>query len=334
MKKVWTYKRKNVNGWWVGWYESGNRKAKALPSKELAEHYKHIKYTQLNSDVFTGIVVADWQQMVDEYREAKKVHGVTEGTLYEIALSLRNFERLVGKCSSKQITQGIVDKFILQRGNEVKRPTLNKDIRNLRTFVNWCRKKRYVNSEIEIRELKEDERPVKSLNDAQVKKLMSVAEPYRSIKMRILLALGTGLRRGDIESLKVSDIDFANNYITTASKKTRKSMEARPVPAVVMAELKKCLNGSNSRQAKLFNDNFSHKRWKKICEDAGLADLKFHDLRKTFGSVLAQNGVSTAVTQRLLEHSSPTLTNKIYTNVDPVLRQSVNQLPIEQWLQK
>jgi hypothetical protein len=50
--------------------------------------------------------------------------------------------------------------------------------------------------------------------------------------------------------------------------------------------------------------------------------------------MLAQNGVSTAVTQRLLEHLSPTLTNKIYTNVDPVLRQSVNQLPIEQWLQK
>jgi integrase len=66
----------------------------------------------------------------------------------------------------------------------------------------------------------------------------------------------------------------------------------------------------------------------------GLADLKFHDLRKTFGSILAQNGISTAVTQRLLEHSSPTLTNKIYTNVDHVLRQSVNQLLIEQWLQK
>ena len=184
----------------------------------------------------------------------------------------------------------------------------------------------------EIRELKEDERPVKSLNDAQVKKLMSVAEPYRSIKMRILLALGTGLRRGDIESLKISDIDFANNYITTASKKTRKSMGSRPVPAMVMAELKKCLNGSNSGQAKLFNDNFSHKRWKKICEVAGLSDLKFHDLRKTFGSMLAQNGISTAVTQKLLEHSTPTLTNKIYTNVDPVLRHAVEQIPIGKWL--
>ncbi len=65
--------------------------------------------------------------MVDEYREAKKVQGVTEGTLYEIALSLRNFERFVGKCSSKQITQSSIDKFILKRGIEVKRPTLNKD---------------------------------------------------------------------------------------------------------------------------------------------------------------------------------------------------------------
>ncbi|MCK4886497.1 MAG: tyrosine-type recombinase/integrase [Planctomycetes bacterium] len=32
--------------------------------------------------------------------------------------------------------------------------------------------------------------------------------------------------------------------------------------------------------------------------------FQFHDLRKTFGSLLAQNGVSTAVTQKLLEHSS------------------------------
>jgi len=88
MKKVWIYKWKNINSWWVGWYESGNRRAKALLTKELAEHYKQIKYTQLNSDVFTGIVAVDWQQMIEEYRESKKVQGVTEGTLYEIALSL------------------------------------------------------------------------------------------------------------------------------------------------------------------------------------------------------------------------------------------------------
>jgi integrase len=332
MKKVWIYKRENVNGWWVGWYESGNRKAKALPSKELAEHYKQIKYSQLNSDVFTGQVVADWSQMIAEYRESKKVQGVTEGTLYEIALSMRNFERIVGKCNSKQITQNTVDRFILQRGSEIKRPTLNKDIRNLKTFIHWCRENRYLNGNLKIKELKEDERPVKSLNDIQIKKLLTAAKPYPSVKMRVLLALGTGLRRGDIESLKINDIDFTNNYISTASKKTRKSMGARPVSVEVITELSKYIAMLDVEQEKLFPDNFSHKRWKSICKAAGLGDLKFHDLRKTFGSLLAQNGISTAVTQKLLEHFSPNLTNKVYMNVDPILRHAVEQLPVGDWL--
>jgi integrase len=68
-----------------------------------------------------------------------------------------------------------------------------------------------------------------------------------------LLALGTGLGRGDIESLKINDIDFEKNSITTSSRKTRKSMGALPVPAVIMQELKKYLNGSNSEQQRLFN---------------------------------------------------------------------------------
>jgi len=121
---------------------------------------------------------------------------------------LRNLERLVGKCSSKQITQTIIDKFILTRGKEVKRPTLNKYIRNLKTFINWCKENMYLSGNIKIKELKEEERPVKSLNSMQIKKLLLAAESHPLIKIRILLALGTGLRRGDIDSLKISDIDF------------------------------------------------------------------------------------------------------------------------------
>jgi len=146
------------------------------------------------------------------------------------------------------------------------------------------------------------------------------------------LALGTGLRRGDIESLSISDIDFGSNSIATSSRKTRKSMGSRPVSASVIKEISKFISQLASDRGKIFSDNFSHKKWKKICKDTGLADLKFHDLRKTFGSLLAQNGVSTAVTQKLLEHSSPTLTNKVYTNVDPVLRHAVDQLPVGSWL--
>ena len=332
MRKVWIYKRKNVRGWRIGWYESGKRKAKALPARALAEHYRQIKYAQLNSDVFTGTITVDWAQMMEEYTHYKKVKGDKQSTLYETALTMSHFERLIGKCNSRQITQNAIDKFILDRGKEVERRTLNKDIRNLKTFVRWCRKNRYLNGEIELSLLKEDERPVKSLNTTQIRELLSAATPYPRLRMRILLALGTGLRRGDIDTWQVSDLDLEKSYVTTRSTKTRKSMGSRPLPVPIMTELKKYISGFDPKQEEIFNQPFSQYRWTQIREKLGLRDFRFHDLRRTFGSVLAQNGISTAVIQKLLEHSSPDLTNKVYTNVDPVLRHAIDTIPASDWL--
>jgi len=332
MKKVWIYKRKNTKGWYVGWYESGKRKAKALPTKTLAEHYRRIKYTQLNSDVFTGIIAVDWFQMREEYSHFKRVKGDVQATLYETALTLSHFERLIGKLNSRQITQNTIDKFILDRGNEVKRSTLNKDIRNLKAFIRWCRKNRYLNGDIELSMLKEDERPVKSLSGNKIQELLTASLPYPALRMRILLALGTGLRRGDIESWRITDLDFDNYSVTTKSTKTRKSMGSRPVPVPIMAELKKYVSGLPPKQDKIFNRCFNKNRWDKVRRKIGLEDFKFHDLRKVFGSVLAQNGISTVVIQKLLEHSTPDLTNKVYTNVDPVLRQAIDTMPASDWL--
>jgi integrase len=270
--------------------------------------------------------------MREEYTRYKIVKGDTQATLYETALTLSHFERIVGRCNSKQITQTAIDKFILDRGKEIKRTTLNKDIRNLRAFIHWCRKNRYLNGEIELILLKEDERPVKSLSDTQIQELLSVSLPYTALRMRILLALGTGLRRGDIESWKASDLDFENCSVTTRSTKTRKSMGSRPVPVLIMAELKKYVSGLPAGQDKIFKRCFNKNQWDKVRQKVGLEDFKFHDLRKTFGSVLAQNGASTVVIQRLLEHSSPDLTNKVYTNVDPVLRRAIDTMPVEDWL--
>ena len=99
-----------------------------------------------------------------------------------------------------------------------------------------------------------------------------------------------------------------------------------------MTELRKYVSGFDPKQDKIFSRPFSQYRWRQIRDKLGLRDFKFHDLRKTFGSVLAQRGVSTAVIQKLLEHSSPDLTNKVYTNVDPVLRHAVDQMPVSAWL--
>jgi integrase len=109
-------------------------------------------------------------------------------------------------------------------------------------------------------------------------------------------------------------------------------MAERPIPEQIATELSNYIATLPDGQELLFADRFSPKMWTKIRRKIGLPDLKFHDLRKTFASLLAQRGVSTAVTQRLLEHSSPQLTNDVYTNVDPVLRQAINVLPVADWL--
>jgi integrase len=251
------------------------------------------------------------------------------GTVRLILNGIGNLKPKMAK--SKQITQNSVDKFILDRGNEVKRSTVNKDIRNLKAFTHWCRKNRYLNGEIELSLLREDERPEKSLSTTQIRKPLSASKPYPRLRMRILLASGTGLRRGDIELWRVSDLDFEKSYVTTRSTKTRKSMGSRPVPVPIMAELHKYVSNLDPKHEKIFDRRFNQYRWNQIWNQIrqrlGLGDFKFHDLRKTFGSVLAQNGVSTAVVQRLLEHSSADLTNKVYMNVDPVLRHAVDQIP-------
>jgi hypothetical protein len=115
--------------------------------------------------------------------------------------------------------------------------------------------------------------------------------------------------------------DFIND-------KELKAERGKWVCVELMMRMNEPATESNGEQA-LWIDG---KPWAKIRREVGLPDLKFHDLRKTFASLLGQRGVSTAVTQRLLEHSSPQLTNDVYTNVDPVLRQAVDLLPVADWV--
>jgi len=282
--------------------------------------------------VFTGIVDIDWRQLVDQYHRAKQVEGLQTPSIYEALLTLRHYERLAGPSTSRYVTQQSVDEFILERGNEVAKNTLNKDIRNMSTFLNWAAKNRYIASDLEVKEIKVAQKPVTALSPRQVRDLTSLVSEYPTLRLRVLLAVTTGLRRGDIEAIRIGDVHFDRNTITTRNRKAKKAMAERPVPEQITSELSNYVATLPDGQELLFADRFSPKKWEKIRCKAGLPELKFHDLRKTFASLLAQRGVSTAVTQRLLGHSTPQLTNDIYTNVDPVLRQAIERLPVAEWL--
>jgi len=208
MRKPWIYKRKNVKGWWVGWYENGKRKAKALPTKALAEHFRHMKYAQLNSDVFTSIIDFDWGQLVEEYKRYKQVESLDGSSIYEALLTLRHYERLAGPNSSKDITQQSLDTFVLKRSEEIAKITLNKDIKNLHAFLKWAARNRFVAPDLKIKKVKVAPKLVTSLSQQQVKQLITTASKYPTLRLRVLLAVTTGLRRGDIEAIRIGDISI------------------------------------------------------------------------------------------------------------------------------
>lgn len=255
-----------------------------------------------------------------------------DASIYEVLPTLRHFKRVVGPTTSKEITQPTLDTFVLKRSEEVGKNTLNKDIRNIKAFLNWAVKNRFVTPGLEVKKVKVAQKPVTSLSPQQVKELIAVASRYPALRLRVLLAVTTGLRRGDVEAIRIGDIHFDRNTIATRNRKAGKAMPERPVPGEIMTELSNHVATIAEGQEKLFADRFSPKKWERIRRTVRMPDLRFHDLRKTFASLLAQRGVSTAVTQRLLEHSSPQLTNDVYTNVDPVLRQAIEQLPVMEWL--
>ncbi|MHC4617201.1 MAG: tyrosine-type recombinase/integrase [Planctomycetota bacterium] len=336
MRKAWIYQRPHRAGWWVGWFEAGRKKAKHFPNKTLAEHFAKIKYSQLNKDVFTGRVKVAWALLRREYIRSKKVAGLEPVSIYDIENTLNQFEALIGPVSSKHLTQAVVDAFIVERAALVaSRHTLNKDIRNLKGFLLWGQhqKRRYFAADLELRQVKAALSPVRPLTGNQVAELLLAAraEDDRWF-IRVLLALSTGLRKNDVEKLSIADIDFEHNSLDTKSKKTRKSMLNRPLPADVVTELANYVAALPAGQRRLFSDTHTFKKWKRIRTRASLPELRYQDLRVTFSSALQAAGQPIAVAQRLLEHSRPEITDKWYTNVDSALRGAVESLPVEKWL--
>ena len=114
----------------------------------------------------------------------------------------------------------------------------------------------------------------------------------------LLLALSTGMRRGEIQTLKWGDVDWGRNRIILEHTKNG---ERRAVPLVgdariELAELHSRRNADAvyifaSRKNGFHGEPKSFEReWQSLLVEAELQDFRFHDLRHSCASYLAMNG--------------------------------------------
>lgn len=153
----------------------------------------------------------------------------------------------------------------------------------------------------DISKRKEARGRVRFLSDEEREALLKACEAsaWQPLRVLVLLAISTGARRGELINLKWSDVDLKNARATVHETKNG---DPRVLPLVgkaleALRELR-LQNGARSEwvfpNASGFPGPYLHfeAHWYEALKTAGVKDLRFHDLRHTTASYLAQQGAS------------------------------------------
>ena len=147
------------------------------------------------------------------------------------------------------------------------------------------------------------------------------------LKPIVLMALHTGMRRGELFKLKWSDIDFKRGHIrlpavNTKSNKTRHAY-LNSVTDRLLRDWKKQQGNIVNIDGLVFPNPYTgkplttiKKSWKGLVEAAQLNDFRFHDCRHDFASQLVTKGVPLYTVSELLGHSGVEITTR-YAHLEP-----------------
>ena len=158
------------------------------------------------------------------------------------------------------------------------------------------------------------------LSEDEKLRLVGACKKTDYLYTAILIGLDTGLRKTPLLTLLWSDINFKENIISKAGKGNKVS--SIPMTGRLKLHLMEYRMRRNRISPFVFPSPVDigkpmsdiRKVFKSACVEAGVPDLRFHDLRRSFAtSVLAATRDITLV-QELLGHSDISVTRKVYAH--------------------
>ena len=166
-----------------------------------------------------------------------------------------------------------------------------------------------------IPSLPENNERTRFLSEAERKSLFRScrASHWDKLYLIVLLAITTGARKGELTKLRWNDIDFERR---TAHVSTTKNGQPKVLPLTdsVMKELQLFDTKDSSlifaSKVKEEVAYYFTKPWKKALEDADIEDFRFHDLRHSCASYLAQSGASLLEIADVLGHKQISVTKR------------------------
>ncbi|HQM44101.1 MAG TPA: tyrosine-type recombinase/integrase [Smithellaceae bacterium] len=197
------------------------------------------------------------------------------------------------------------------------------------------------------------EKAISILTPKQIRNFLEAVtdEKYHTL---FLTAIMTGARQGEILGLKWSDVDFSKKQIsinrtfnmgrffTPKTKGSIRQIDLAPMVVRALAawkllsaikekekrEEKQRENGIEENAAEhrdlvfpneaggpMNYSNMVQRHFRKALKDAGIPQIRFHDLRHTYASLLLAQGENVKYVQTQLGHSSPTVTLNVYAHL-------------------
>lgn len=157
--------------------------------------------------------------------------------------------------------------------------------------------------------LKENNQRLRFLTESEIEALLKVCAPH--LKPIVEMALFTGMRRGELLSLKWEQI--RRGFIYRHQTKSGKPRQI-PINERLSEVLREVRKRNQLKSPYVFGRNDGQRfgdikeSFNSACRKAGIEDFRFHDLRPTFASHLVMKGVSLKAVQELLGHTTIQMT--------------------------
>ena len=159
---------------------------------------------------------------------------------------------------------------------------------------------------------------------------------FRASKPFFVVGIESGLRRGDLLSLRWEAVDLEANVMTLTTSKCEVPVEI-PISTACRMALAECLARTIVGDHVFLNSEgqpYSAKavtRYHKIAKDLAAITrrLRIHDLRHTFGSNLSSLGVPVQMIAKAMGHTSTRMTEK-YARPEAEVTRSVVAQALEQ----
>jgi integrase len=253
----------------------------------------------------------------------------------------------LGGCLLSEIDERRVSDYIARRRKDgMSNRTINIETGLLARILGSTRRALWP----KLRPLRENADAGRALTDEEVDRLLEgaarSASPY--LRLAVLMALTTGMRRGEIETLTWGQVHFDRNELRVGRSKTAAG-EGRVIP--LNADLRAALELHAAWYARQFGScrpewyvfPFCRTKrpadparpvttlrtgWENLRRAVGV-EARFHDLRHTAASRMGRAGVSRAAMMKVLGHASAALVDRYCHAEDRDLRAAVEALRLQ-----